>query len=236
MNLTAYCRVLTQRQEDEGLSLEAQEAAIRRWAKAHGHRIVSVHRDAVSGTRDLEGREGLSRALAEVQAGQAEGVAVWKLDRVARDLMVQEAVLRDVWRMRDGHGELFSTVPSEANLRDDPEDPGRRLMRQVFGAIADYERSTIALRLRQGRHHKRLRGGYIGGAPRYGLQAQDRELASHDAEGEVAEHIAALRAEGLSYRAISDLLNTERVPAKRGGQWHPQTVARVARWQAQAAG
>ena len=108
-------------------------------------------------------------------------------------------------------------------------------MRQVFGAIADYERSTIALRLRQGRHHKRLRGGYIGGAPRYGLKAEDRELAGHEAEGEVAERIAAARAEGLSYRAISDALNRDRVPAKRGGQWHPQTVQRVARWQAELA-
>jgi IS30 family transposase len=49
------------------------------------------------------------------------------------------------------------------------------------------------------------------------------------AEREVARRIRRLHRGGLSIRRIADQLNAEQVPAKRGGPWHPTTVARVLR-------
>ena len=60
-----------------------------------------------------------------------------------------------------------STSTAEAGyLGDDPDDPSRTLIRQVLGAVSQYERSMIALRLRSGRRRKAQHGGYAFGAPR----------------------------------------------------------------------
>jgi DNA invertase Pin-like site-specific DNA recombinase len=68
--------------------------------------------------------------------GLADQEVVYRLDRLARDLVLQEQLLAEVWRS----GELFSTAGGEANLHGDPEDPSRRLLRQVLGAVSEYER------------------------------------------------------------------------------------------------
>ena len=40
-------------------------------------------------------------------------------------------------------------------------------------------------------------------------------------------HVAVACGQGMGYKAIADTLNTEGLKSKRGGTWHPQTVARV---------
>jgi hypothetical protein len=55
----------------------------------------------------------------------------------------------------------------------------------------------------------------------------DKELTPDQAEQAIARRIRRLHRGGLSIRKIADQLNAERVPAKRGGPWHPTTVARV---------
>jgi DNA invertase Pin-like site-specific DNA recombinase len=74
-------------------------------------------------------------------------------------------------------GELFSTSAAEAGyLPDDPDDPSRTLVRQVLGAVSQYERSMIALRLRSGRKRKSEKGGYAYGSPPYGFRANGYAL------------------------------------------------------------
>ncbi len=81
---------------------------------------------------------------------------VYRLDRLARDLILQETLLAEITA---AGGQVFSTMPGEqAVIEDDPEDPSRRLIRQVLGAVAEYERSLIRLRLRNGRRRKAERG------------------------------------------------------------------------------
>jgi DNA invertase Pin-like site-specific DNA recombinase len=73
---------------------------------------------------------------------------------------------------------VFSTAGGEADLRDDDADPSRKLVRRILGAVAEYERELLLLRLRRGRQLKAARGGYAGlGSPPYGWRAEDRELA-----------------------------------------------------------
>jgi DNA invertase Pin-like site-specific DNA recombinase len=70
------------------------------------------------------------------------GVVVYRLDRLARDLIVQETLLAEVWRMGR---EVFSTSAAEQGyLADDPHAPSRKLIRQVLGAVNEYERSMIS--------------------------------------------------------------------------------------------
>jgi DNA invertase Pin-like site-specific DNA recombinase len=132
--------------------------------------------------------------------------------------------MRDVW----GQGkEVLSTAPSEADLRDDPEDPTRRLIRIIIGAVHAHNRDMTVLRMQRGKRRKQQRGGYLGGTTRYGYHPVDKVLIPDQAEQAIARRIRRLHRDGHSIRAIADQLNDEQVPAKRGGRWHPTTVARV---------
>ena len=218
MKIAAYLRVSTDRQAEEGLGLEIQEQAIRGWARQHGHRVVLWCRDeGVSGSNGLEMREGLADALQALKDHRAEGLVVYRLDRLARDLVLQEQLLADVRRMRT---EVFSTSAAEASyLGDDPDDPSRKLIRQVLGAVNEYERAMIALRLRSGRRRKAENGGYAYASPPYGWRAVGRELIEDESEQTALRRMRELRAKGTSYREIASTLHEEGHAPKRGTIW-----------------
>jgi DNA invertase Pin-like site-specific DNA recombinase len=226
VKLVAYLRVSTDRQAEEGLGLEIQEQAIRAWSHEHRHRVVLWARDeGVSGSNGLDTREGLADALEVLKSHQAGGLIVYRLDRLARDLVLQEQLLADIRRMG---ADVFSTSSAEASyLTDDPEDPSRKLIRQVLGAVNEYERAMIALRLRSGRRRKHDNGGYAYGSPPYGWRAVGRELVEDPVEQAVLSRMRALRAAGASYRGIAAVLTSDGYQPKRGKVWYPMTVRQI---------
>jgi DNA invertase Pin-like site-specific DNA recombinase len=205
-----------------------QADAIKAWAKATNTRVVDTFADeGVSGSNGLDTREALLDAFNLIKARKADGIVVYRLDRLARDLIVQETLLAEVKRLG---GEVFSTSAAEAGyLSDDPDDPSRKLIRQVLGAVAEYERAMIALRLRSGRKRKAKDGGYAYGAPPFGFRVEDGELVPDQGEQETLGRARELRAAGSSIREIATALNEEGRSTKRGTRWHPTTVARVLR-------
>jgi DNA invertase Pin-like site-specific DNA recombinase len=91
VKVVAYLRVSTDHQAERGLGLQVQEQAIRKWARAGGHKVVLWTRDeGVSGSNGLDTRVGLLDALGGLKARGTEGLVVYRLDRLARDLIVQE--------------------------------------------------------------------------------------------------------------------------------------------------
>jgi DNA invertase Pin-like site-specific DNA recombinase len=226
VKVVAYLRVSTDRQAEEGLGLEVQKQAIGTWARANDHRVVLCARDeGVSGSNGLDTREGLADALETLKSRQAGGLIVYRLDRLARDLVLQEQLLADIRRMG---ADVFSTSSAEASyLTDDPDDPSRKLIRQVLGAVNEYERAMIALRLRAGRRKKHDNGGYAYGSPPYGWRAVGRELVEHPHEQAALARMRTLRAAGASYRDVAAALTNEGYEPKRGGTWYPMTVRQI---------
>ena len=226
MKLAAYVRVSTDAQAREGLGLSVQRKAITSWAKANGHRVVLWAADeGVSGANGVEAREGLYSALVAVQEGQAQGLVAYNLDRLARALHVQEGILGQVWAAGGG---VFTVEDGELR-EDDPDDPYRTAMRQMRGVFSQLERSVIRKRMRDGRRAKAEQGGYAGGAPSLGYRAEGRALVADEEEQAVVARIAALRAQGLSLRAICAALEADGLRSKRGGAWQPTTVNRILR-------
>lgn len=225
LRLVAYVRVSTAGQID-GYGLEVQEADARKWAKANNARIVKVCDDpGVSGTVDALDREGLTCALDEIGSGRADGIIAASLSRIARNSTVQEAALALVWR---AGGRVF-TVDGGEILADDPDDPIRTLVRQIMGAIHQFDRANIEIRMRKGRQAKAAAGKYAGGAPPYGWKTEGRELVRDDTEQTVIAQMQAWRGEGASLAGIAAQLNAMHVPTKRakGGRWTPATVSRI---------
>jgi DNA invertase Pin-like site-specific DNA recombinase len=225
MRLAAYLRVSTETQT-EGLGLDVQETTIRAWATEHGHTIAATYTDAgISGSNGLDTRAALGDALAALKHGEAEGLVIYRLDRLARDLILQEQLLADI---RRGGWTAFSTSDAEGQyLTDDPADPSRKMIRQVLGAVAEYERSMIALRLRAGRAKKASNGGFAGGAPPYGFRSSDGELVPVPDEQATLTRIRQLRGADKSYEQIAQALNADGIKSRRGGAWHRAVIARI---------
>ena len=224
MKAVAYLRVSTAGQQ-EAFGPEVQRTAIQRWAKANNHRVVSWQTDTISGTSELAERAGWVAAQALVKDGKAGGIVVARLDRLARDVLVQELLLRDTHRLG---GVVMSARESEnEQLSGESKDPSRKLIRTILGAIREYDREMISDRLESARKAKAAAGGYAHGALPYGLRSEGGELVPHDAEQTALERMESLAARGISTRKIAEILTAEGHPTKRGGKWSSATVSRI---------
>jgi hypothetical protein len=93
MRVAAYLRVSTDTQAEHGLGLDVQRQAIRAWARQHGHKIASWHSDeGISGSNGLDIRDALPDAVEEIRDNRTAGIVVYRLDRLARDLILQETL------------------------------------------------------------------------------------------------------------------------------------------------
>jgi DNA invertase Pin-like site-specific DNA recombinase len=225
LRLIGYRRVSTAGQVDR-YGLPAQETDLRAYARASGHQLTRIETDgAKPGSLPPDERPGLLAALKAIERHEADGLLIpGDLDRLARELIVQEAILTQVWK---AGGAVHATTRGEI-LADDPDDPMRTAIRQFMGVVAQLERALVAKRMRNGRKAKAAAGGYAGfGSPAFGQRSVDGELVTDERETAVTARMRELRDNGLSYRQIADQLNSEGLTAKRGGSWHPQTVSRV---------
>jgi DNA invertase Pin-like site-specific DNA recombinase len=225
MRIVGYARVSTGKDANAG-SIEAQEDAIRGWARTGRHEVVAVHHDAgKSGALDATERPGLLAALGVVEAGKADALVVHRLDRLARALHVQEAVLARAWQAQAG---VWEVVGDRQVLHDDPDDPMRTFVRQVMGAASQLERGLVRARMQGGRRRKQGHDGYAGGFVPYGWavvgSGKAARLVEVEEEQRQLKRMAAMRRRGRTLRQIADRLNADGVPARRGGPWRHTSV------------
>lgn len=227
MRLVVYART-SAGTDWSGDSLEAQAETCSAWAAGLGHEVVAVCRDqGLSGRLPVQQRPGLLDALVMLEDGLADGLIVHRIDRLARELHIQEAALAQAWKAGK-HVRVFEAVEGEIK-RDDPEDPHRTFLRQVLGAAAQLERGLITARLQGGRRRKAAAGGWVGGHRlhgRYGYVVRDRAYEPVACEQAVIERMAALRASS-SYRAVAAVLNAEGVAAPAGSVWYASSIRKV---------
>jgi DNA invertase Pin-like site-specific DNA recombinase len=229
MRLISYVRTSTQNGAGSD-SLAAQEEACRAWAEEHGHEVVAVHRDeALSGGVGVEGRPGLAAALVALADGEADGLVVHRIDRLARELHVQEVALAHAWSAGE-HVRVYEVAEGGEVKRDDPNDPQRKFLRQVMGAAAELERGMIRARLQGGRRRKAAQGGYIGGGrlhPRYGYRLEESTYVPDPGQQGVIARIRELRTGGATWAAVAETLNREGVQPPSGAAWYPMTARRI---------
>jgi DNA invertase Pin-like site-specific DNA recombinase len=227
VRLIGYRRVSTVGQVDR-YGLPAQEADLRAYARSNREAVTLVRTEtdeAKTGILPPDERPALLAVLKAIESGEADGVLLpGDLDRLARELVVQEAVLSRVWKLG---GVVHATTRGEVPP-DDPEDPMRTALRQFMGVIAQLDRAMAIKRMRNGRKAKAAAGGYAGyGSPAYGQRSEAGELVPDQVQAEGIEVMCELYRAGRSVRQITAHLNAAGIPAKRGGRWYPQTVARA---------
>lgn len=223
LRLVGYARVSTDNQAQEG-TIEIQKVALSEYAKAQGYELVKIFSDeGVSG--GLEDRPGLAELFDYLEDHtDTDGVLIYKLDRLARDLYIQEHLIKKLEALGVT---LYST--KEPDL--DSSDPMRKAFRQFMGIVAELEKAFITMRLSGGRIHKARKGGHAGGSVALGYVTKNHDLRIDQEQAETVKLIFHLRRYGrgkghkrLSLAAIAQELNTRGIPTARGGQYHASTV------------
>jgi DNA invertase Pin-like site-specific DNA recombinase len=206
-----YLRVSSNGQS-EGDGFPRQRGTIKRWAAANGIVIVQWFEEkGVSGKTDLENRPALQELMVALASNGVRTVLIEKLDRLARDLMVQETILAE---FRKQGFEVVSVM--EPNLCS--EDPSRVLVRQIFGAIGQYERVMIVSKLRAARQRKKTQTGRCEGRKVFGAT---------DMEKFTIRCMRQLQSDGLNYSQIAERLNRQGLKTQTGSKWFPATVSRT---------
>ena len=227
MRVALYARVSSEIQEARG-SIGSQIEALRARAASDGHEIAGEFLDdGYSGAR-LD-RPGLDRLRDGAEAGVFEAVLCLTPDRLARSFAYQFIVLEEL--TRHGVRVLFSDSPP---IDDDPQ---ARLLVQMQGVIAEYERAKIAERNRRGRLYRARAGEWMSWKVPYGYRrvrpspAAPVRLEVVEAEAAVVRRIFdRYVADGLSMRQIKARLYAEGIPSPTGrAVWCDGTLSRLLR-------
>jgi DNA invertase Pin-like site-specific DNA recombinase len=219
MRAYAYVRVSGSGQVNKG-GFDRQLKAISKYSKENSIELVDTFQEeGTSGT--LENRPALARLLVSLELNHhgISTVIIEKLDRLARDLMVQEAIIRD---FKSKGFKLISAAEGPDLLAD---DPSRKLIRQVFGSIAEYEKSMLVQKLKASRERIKVITGKCEGRKGY-----------HDTEeGQaIVKRIHVLRRKQKHYKRrtwqqVADILNSEGIRTMEGRNWTLYRVQQTAK-------
>ena len=227
MRVAIYARVSTDAQEARG-TIGSQLTLLRERVAREGHELVAEYTDdGLSGAR-LD-RPGLDALRDAAEAGQIEGVWCLSADRLARMYAYQVIVLDEL--SRHGVTVRFHDTPQ---IEDDPQ---ARLLTQVQGVIAEYERAKIAERYRRGKLWRARVGEVIAWKVPYGYRRIPR-VGERPAHLEVFEHEAAVVRrifddyvrKDISMRQIAKGLNRDGIRSPTGrAVWSVSTIGRILR-------
>jgi site-specific DNA recombinase len=215
MRLIGYIRVsqVKGREGESFISPDVQRERIAGMAKAGGHTLVDWV-DDMDEPGSKYRRPGFQRALAMVEAKEADGIAVAKLDRFSRS--VADAA-RALERLEAAGGVLLA-----ADLGMDTSTPSGKLMRNVLVALAEFELERIRDSWKDATAKAIGRGVYISGKVPVGYRrGEDGRLVVEPREAEGVRSIFLARAAGASWGSICERLDKE---LPQVGTWTPQRI------------
>ena len=200
------CRVSTEEQAESGAGMGAQEYALRGEADRKGWDLELVPEPGTS-AKDMRKRPVLLEQLRRLDAGEADMIAVAKLDRLSRSVIDFAAILE--------RAQANGWAVVALDLGVDTSTPTGELIAGVMMHIAQWERKMIGLRTREGMAAKKRQNIVMGPPPR---------IPKH-----VIDRITAERAEGCPWRAIAANLTADGIPTASGGTtWAVSSVRSAA--------
>jgi DNA invertase Pin-like site-specific DNA recombinase len=213
MNVFTYIRVSGKSQLD-GDGPERQRDAITRFSLAHDLHSCGEFFEQVSGTVDGVDRPQFAEMLSYINArrdckSEIKAVVVERMDRLARDLMVSEVLLAE---LRKRGVKVFSVDQGQLiDMASDDGDPTRALIRQIMGALAQWEKSQLVKKLKLARDRKKEKTGRCGGMHPYGARPGEKQIL---------QFVSSMAGQGLIPRQIADCLNEADSRPVAGASFH----------------
>jgi site-specific DNA recombinase len=225
MQVAFYARVSTSQQQQEG-TIESQRRSLQQHIQHQGWALVPAHEyidDGVSGAR-LD-RPALDRLRDAARRGEFDAIVILSPDRLARNYAHQWLLIEEFEKMH------IAVIFLHNPFGDSPQG---KLLTQMQGMIAEYERAQITERTRRGRLEKARRGEFMPWAYRcYGYRYLPKrhgyapQVVIEPAEAAVVRGVYRLLVEEqLSCRQITKRLNATNTctPTGKSPVWQTATV------------
>jgi len=214
-----YVRVSTERQADQGMSLEVQRTRIEQYCALYDMELVDIVVDAGLSATKMVTRPGLTSIRERVKRKEVQGIVVAKLDRLTRRLK-DLSILLDEFEAKKV--KLCSVAEQLDTL-----SPGGRLVINMLMTVAQWESEVVSARTKDVLAHKKTQGKLCRFAP-YGQHSVDGvHLVAHEGEQATIARAKALHAEGKSLRVISAELEQEGHVSRGGKAFNATTVAKL---------
>lgn len=214
-----YIRVSTDKQAEEGYSLDAQRAKLDAYCAAMGWYVnaAAVYVDAgLSGKTTA--RPAFQAMLQDAKAGKFQRVVSVALDRLARST-------RDFLSIVDVLDKAnVAIVLLKQNF--DTGTPQGRFALTIFAALAELEAETISERTMTGRVEKARQGGFNGAPVPFGYD-YDGNAFTVNVHGATVRRIFGDYLAGGAINRIADSLNAERIPTATKAKWYASTVSYI---------
>lgn len=229
--IAVYIRVSTQEQKIDGYGLEAQEKKLLEYIKNNKSQNYITKKEWIfvdTHTGSDLNREGLQRMIQAVKEKKIDAVIVWKIDRLSRSLQHLLTIFEDF----EKNNVSFISVQENIDFRG----PIGKLIFQIFGAIAQFERELIKGRTQMGRLASAEMGNYTGTFVPYGYKeipnpsGRGKKLAIEPEQKKwVKEIFDWYIYDGLGLGEIPNKLNKLKVllgthTRNRKGQWTERII------------
>lgn len=170
-----YRRVSTAQQVDGG-GLPRQLEICQAFTDTKGWVVARVFTEQESGSVDTMDRPQLQEAISLcTPATGVSAIVVERADRIARDLLISEFFFREC---KTAGIEVYAADTGE-ELVNAEADPSRKMIRQIFGAVSEWEKAQIARKLLAGRKRKKAETGFpCGGKPVFGRTPEQRPVVN----------------------------------------------------------
>jgi len=217
-----YIRV-SGKSQIEGDGPDRQRDSIKAFCAAHKIEFAGEFFDqAVSGKKEGMSRPKFSELVETHEAHIAQKltpvgiIVVERLDRFARDLMVQEFMLKEC-RER-GIMVFAADQGAPIDLATNDCDPTRKLIRQILGAVSEWQKSELVMKLSKARARIRLKVGKCEGVASYG-----------EKPGEIhtLNVMKNLKASGMRMDIIATMLNEQHLFNRSGNPWNRKSIFSV---------
>lgn len=215
-----YIRVSTDKQAQEGYSLEAQESVDRELAKrVFGPDVkCKVFVDEGKSGKNTEKRTDLNRMMREIKAGKAKGVITYKVSRLSRSLSDSLKLVEEIHKSKV---RFISVKEGEYGT------PHGNLQFNILASVAQYQREELAENVQLGMTQRAKEGLWNGGRV-LGYKSENKQLVIIPEEAEIVKLIFNKYVkDGWGTKRISNFLNSCGFRTKTGKPFKVDSVSLI---------
>lgn len=219
MNIAAYCRVSTDK-EDQLNSLETQKEFFLEYTKRTGDNLIKLYADeGISGTK-IKNRKEFQRMLADAEKGLFDMVVVKDISRFARNTVDLLQSVRKLKSLGIETQFLTANMTSMGNSE---------FVLTIFGALAQEESANTSKRIKFGKKMNAEKGRVPNIVFGYDKTIGDYfNLSINENESKAIRQIFQwYTEEGYGGSKIANMLNERGIKTKRGNNWSQNSVCRI---------
>lgn len=210
-----YIRVSTERQVQDGCSLDAQRVKLEAYCQQNGYDLFQVFKDEGISAKRTDNRKGVQDAI-RTACQEGATLIVYSLSRLSRSVLDACTIAET---LRKSGANLASCTESF-----DTTSPSGNMIFQVLSSVAELERKMIGERVKSSLDLKKSKGEKLGGTCPFGFRVKGSKLIQDQTEQDAISRMRTLRAEGLSLRKIGKRLTDEGINPKSSKVWSAKVI------------